>query len=66
MEQSKLVQDGLMDAETVAEAGYRALIRGQSSVVPGLRNQLMGLLPRFMPRATAARLAMNVQSEVGH
>jgi short-subunit dehydrogenase len=66
MEQSKLVQDGLMDADTVAEAGYRALLRGQTSVVPGLRNQLMAWVTRFIPRSTAARFAMNMQGEVGH
>jgi short-subunit dehydrogenase len=66
MEQSKLVQDGLMDARTVAEAGYRALLRGQTAVVPGMRNQVMAWMTRFIPRATTARLAMSAQSEVGH
>ena len=66
MEQSKLVQDGLMDADTVAQAGYRALMQGKTSVVPGSRNQLMAWATRFLPRATAARLAMNAQSEIGH
>lgn len=66
MERSKLVQDGLMDTDTVAEAGFQALMRGQTAVVPGLRNQVMALAARFIPRATAARLAMNMQGEVGH
>lgn len=66
MERSKLVQSGLMNVRTVAEAGYQALMRGQTSIVPGLRNQLLGLAVRFIPRATAARIAMNTQAAVEH
>jgi short-subunit dehydrogenase len=65
MERSKLVQSGLLDARAVAEAGYRGLMQGKTSVVPGLRNQVLALAARFIPRATAARLAMNAQGEVG-
>jgi short-subunit dehydrogenase len=66
MENSKLVQSGLMDAHNVAEQGYAALMRGQTAVVPGLRNRLMALVVRFTPRAMAARVAMNMQAQVGH
>jgi short-subunit dehydrogenase len=66
MEQSKLVQNGLMDARAVAEAGYQALVRGQTAIVPGLRNQVMAWMTRFFPRATTARLVMSAQSEAGH
>jgi uncharacterized protein len=66
MENSKLVQSGLMDAHSVAEAGYAGLVGSQSAVVPGLRNQLMALVVRFTPRAMAARVAMNMQAQVGH
>jgi short-subunit dehydrogenase len=44
----------------VAEAGYRALMRGKRLVIPGIPNKLVTLLPRFAPRdwllaATAKR-----------
>jgi short-subunit dehydrogenase len=66
MERSKLVQSGLMDGRSVAEAGYQALMQGKTSVVPGLRNQLFAWIVRFTPRAMAARFAMNAQAAVGH
>jgi short-subunit dehydrogenase len=40
-----------VSAERVAEAGYRALMRGQRLAVPGLGNKLLAaLMPRFVPR----------------
>jgi short-subunit dehydrogenase len=38
-------------ADRVAEAGYRALMRGKALVVPGLLNRLAVALLRFVPRA---------------
>jgi short-subunit dehydrogenase len=36
--------------QRVAEAGYRALMRGKRLVVPGLGNKVLTILPRFAPR----------------
>jgi uncharacterized protein len=37
-------------AERVAEAGYRGLMQGQRTIVPGLANKLVTLLIRVFPR----------------
>lgn len=46
-----------MDARTVALAGYRGLMRGQRIVVPGLSNQLILQISRFVPRRFATFVA---------
>jgi hypothetical protein len=37
-------------AETVAEAGYHGLMRGERVIIPGLNNRLIALLIRVVPR----------------
>jgi short-subunit dehydrogenase len=37
-------------AEAVAEAGYRGLMRGTRTVVPGLANKVVTILIRIVPR----------------
>jgi short-subunit dehydrogenase len=49
-------------AATVAEAGYRGLMRGQRTVVPGLANKLVTLAVRFMPRRHLLRAVGTRQS----
>jgi short-subunit dehydrogenase len=66
MQDSKLVQSDLMSAETVAEIGYRGLMKGDHMVIPGFMNQVQTFLPRLMPRNMAARVVMNMQQRVGH
>lgn len=66
MEDSKLVQNGLMDAAAVAEQGYRALMKGTTVFIPGWMNRIMALAPRFTPRDLTARIVMNMQQRVGH
>jgi hypothetical protein len=56
-----LFERGVMDARTVARAGYRGMKRGDAVVVPGLRNRLTTLLVRLVPRSTARRVAMRLQ-----
>ncbi|HVZ51135.1 MAG TPA: SDR family oxidoreductase [Pseudolabrys sp.] len=43
-------------AEMVAEAGYRGLMRGQRTVVPGLANRLVTVAIRGVPRGALLRL----------
>ncbi len=66
MQDSKLVQSGLMDAETVAKAGYQGLVSGQTIVIPGLFNKIGALAPRFTPRKLVARLVRTMQERRGH
>jgi short-subunit dehydrogenase len=42
-------------AESVAEAGYRGLMQGQRTVVPGLSNKLVTLMIRIVPRRLLLR-----------
>jgi len=48
-------------ARTVAEAGYRAMVRGRRIVVPGLFFRLLILFSRFLPRRSAAAFVHRAQ-----
>ena len=52
-----------MDARTVAEIGYRSLLKGRRIVIPGIFNKLQIFLTRFMPRNLIAKIAKNLMSE---
>jgi short-subunit dehydrogenase len=59
---SKLFTGGrVMDARTVAEAGYRGLMRGKRVVVPGLWNNLLVQSVRFTPRRMVTAIVRRVQ-----
>ncbi len=64
LQDSKLGQDGLMTAEEVAAAGYRALMQGETIEIPGLRNKLGAQVPRLLPRKATARIVRRVQEPV--
>ncbi len=49
-------------ADTVAEAGYRGLMRGTRTVVPGLANKLVTLAIRIVPRRILLRIVDSRQS----
>lgn len=46
----------ILDARTVAEIGYRGLMRGDPVVIPGFRNRLSVLAVRLAPRSLVRRL----------
>jgi len=53
---------GVMDAGAVARAGYRALNRGQRSIVPGIANKMTVYSIKFAPRrlmSIATKLLMS-------
>lgn len=66
MEESKLVQSGLMTAEAVVERGYAGLLAGETVVIPGLYNQVGTLAARLLPRKLMTRTVRNMQERVGH
>lgn len=66
MTDSKLVQNGLMSSQQVAEQGYRAMMRGQVIHVNGLRNRIQTMLPRFLPRGMVRRMVKQAQERTGH
>ncbi len=56
MQKARLFRSGVMDAQTVAEAGYRGLISGKAMVLPGLRNKLLPVVVRLSPRSVVTRV----------
>lgn len=65
MKNSKLVSgQKIMDAKTVAEIGYRGLMKNETVVIPGLKNKLLVLSVRFAPRNLVAQLVRNMQKSV--
>jgi hypothetical protein len=64
METSGLVVDRrAMSAETVAEIGYRGMMRGKTLVIPGLVNKLLTIVVRLAPRKFVARFVHRMQEE---
>jgi len=57
VEQIQLTSGSMMSARQVAEAGYKALMRGQAIVVPGFLNQLLVFSARIAPRSLVRRVA---------
>jgi short-subunit dehydrogenase len=53
---SRLVKMGMMSADDVARQAYQALIDGQATVVPGLRNQIIRIMVKLGPRAAVVRV----------
>ena len=56
-ENIRLLRFGAMDAGTVAEIGYRAMMAGKRVVVPGLYNQMQVLFARFLPRRMVTKMS---------
>lgn len=49
---------GVMDAKTVAKIGYRALMRGQTTVIAGLSNWIQAEALRLAPRKLAPKAVL--------
>jgi len=52
-----------MDARTVAEIGYRGLMRGKRVVIPGLMNKLAAALARRGPVCVAAEAVRKIHAQ---
>src|SRR5450432_1443264 len=57
----RLLKMGAMDARTVAEDGYRALIAGEPVVISGFKNWLVAQSVRFSPRRLVTAIARKTQ-----
>jgi len=68
-ERAKMQNSGLvkgrkmMDARTVAEAGYRGLMAGKTVVIPGLGNKLLTQSLRLSPRGVVTKMVRRMQEE---
>lgn len=60
-----LLRFGVLEAEQVAEIGYRAMIAGKRVVVPGLSNRLQVFFSRVMPKGFMLRMAKRMLSRPG-
>ena len=56
-----LLKFGAMDARTVAQDGYRALMAGKPVVISGFRNWLVAQSVRFSPRRLVTAVARKLQ-----
>jgi len=63
MGDSKLFDRAVMDARTVAVAGYRGLLAGKTLVIPGFRNNLVARAVGLFPRALVARVVRGIQEK---
>jgi short-subunit dehydrogenase len=54
----------VMDARSVAEAGYRGLMAGKTVVVPGLVNKVLAQSVRISPRRMATKITRKMQEQV--
>src|SRR5271169_4874417 len=59
----RFLKFGSMDARTVAEDGYRALIAGKPVVISGFKNWLMAQSVRFSPRRLVTAIARKTQEQ---
>ncbi|MET0646314.1 MAG: SDR family oxidoreductase [Pyrinomonadaceae bacterium] len=63
MGDSKLFDRAVMDARTVAEAGYRGLLAGKTIVIPGTRNNLLARSIGFFPRGLVTKVVRGIQEK---
>jgi short-subunit dehydrogenase len=63
MGDSKLFDRAVMDARTVAAAGYRGLLAGKPVVIPGLRNNLLARSIGFFPRGLVTKVVRGIQEK---
>ncbi|MEH2069117.1 MAG: SDR family oxidoreductase [Nostoc sp.] len=64
MANSKMLKSKrMMDAQTVAEIGYRGLMKGKIIVIPGFINKLLAKIVRFVPRKIVTKIVRNMQEE---
>jgi short-subunit dehydrogenase len=62
MTNTKLFRGSLMSAAEVASIGYEALMRGQTTAVPGLTNKALVFSVRLSPRSMVTKLAREMLS----
>jgi uncharacterized protein len=64
MQDSKLLKNpsGLLSSAEVAKQGIVALERGQRVIIPGLMNQILAMVPRWVPRAFVPGIVKNAQA----
>ena len=54
---------GAMSPEEVAKAGYKAMLRGKSLVIPGLKNKLIPVGANILPRKVMRKIVHRVNRD---
>jgi hypothetical protein len=62
LEDSLLFKVSLMDMEPVVKAGYEGFRKGQTIVIPGIKQQIVPFLNRFTPRLLVRKIAKKLNS----
>jgi uncharacterized protein len=52
------------DPQKVAIVGYRAMMRGKTTAIPGVMSRLVAFSARFAPRRVSAAIARAMQERV--
>ena len=63
MDASKIMRAPFMDAKSVAEIGYRAMLKGKPVAIAGAMNWLVAQSTRLAPRSWTAAVARKVQEQ---
>jgi uncharacterized protein len=64
LDDSNLFRGRVVESAAVARGGVDAMLRGQTLVIPGLRNQVLIALGRFSPRWLVPRIIRRMQAPV--
>ncbi len=62
LEDSLLFKVSLMEMEPVVKAGYEGFRKGQTIIIPGLKQQIVPFLNRFTPRLLVRKIAKKLNS----
>jgi len=62
MQNARLVSRAMMDARTVARAGYRGLMKNKTVIIPGFMNKLLAFTVRLSPRKLVTRIASHLNA----
>ncbi|WP_414703584.1 SDR family NAD(P)-dependent oxidoreductase [Pseudalkalibacillus sp. SCS-8] len=62
MEESKLLDTGVMSVERAADIAYNQFKAGKTLIIPGTQNKLLALMIRFLPRKMVTKTVRKVQS----
>ncbi len=62
MKITPVIKANFLDASTVARIGYQGLMRKQMIIIPGIKNRMMALLFRYLPRDWSLQLVLKVQN----
>ena len=63
MENSKLIEGKIMDAELVAKLGYKGMMKGKTVVITGVRNKILTETIRITPRRVATNIVRRLQEK---